>query len=180
MPIVSSDIKFRLSVVTASAGDTTASTPAASLGDQVATTEITTAQLQNLFDNVSGAEAAAGTVEYRCLFILNNHATLTLESPVVFINSQTAGGGTVDIGLDTTAISAKGASGAQAVTIANETTAPAGVTFSSPTTGSPLSLGGNLAPGQVKGLWLRRTVSAGAAATNPDGVIIDVRGDTLP
>lgn len=179
MPIVGSDIKFRLSV-TAAAGDTTAGTPATSLGDQVATTAITTAQLQNLFDNVSGAEAAAGRIEYRCLFVLNDHATLTLESPVVFINSQTSGGGTIEVGLDTTAISAKGSGSAQAVTVANETTAPSGVTFSSPTTGSPLSLGGDLAPGQVKGIWLRRTVLAGAAATNPDGVILDVRGDTLP
>lgn len=179
MPVGPTDIVFRFSVV-AAAGDTTAGTAATSLGDQVSTTAITTATLQNLFDNVSGAEAAAGDIEYRCLFILNNHATLTLEAATVWIASQTALGGTVDIGIDTTAISAKGAAVAQAVTIANESAAPAGVTFSSPTSGSPLSLGGDLAPGQVKAIWLRRTVTAGAAGLNPDGLILAAGGETLP
>lgn len=178
MPIINTDIVYRLSVV-AAAGDTSAGTPATSLGDQVSTTVVTPASLQNLFDNVSGAEAAAGTVDYRCVFVLNNHGSLTLESAVAYINSQTAGGGTVEMGLDPTAISAKGAATAQAVTIASETAAPAGVTFSTPTTGSPLAIG-SLAPGQVKGIWLKRTVTAGAAATNPDGALIEVRGDTLP
>jgi hypothetical protein len=179
MAIVASDIVYRLSVVTASAGDTTSSTPAASLGDQVSTTAITTATLNNLFDDVSGAEASAGDVEYRGIFVLNNHASLTLLGANVYIVSQTAGGGTIDIGLDPAAISAKGAAGAQAATIANESTAPAGVTFSAPTSGSPLVIG-DLAPGQVKGIWLRRTVTAGASALNPDGVILATAGDTLP
>jgi len=80
----------------------------------------------------------------------------------------------IECGLDTTAISAKGASGAQAVTVANESTAPAGVTFSA----GPLAIG-DLGPGQVKGIWLRRTVTAGAGAVN-DGAVYAVSGDTLP
>lgn len=174
MPIVASDIVYRLSVA-AAAGDTTAGTPATSRGDQVSTTAITTATLNNLWDKVSGAEAAAGDVEYRCIFVLNNHATLTLEAAKFGITSQTAGGGTIDFGLDPTAVSAKGSASAQAVTVANESTAPAGVTFAS----TEVTIG-DLAPGQVKGIWLRRTVSAGAAATNPDGVILYTTGDTLP
>lgn len=178
MAITSSDIVYRLSVV-AAAGDTTAGTPATALGDQVSTTAITTATLNNLFDDVSGAEAAAGDVEYRCIFVLNNHASLTLQAANCYITSQTAGGGTIDIGLDPAAVSAKGSASAQAATIANESSAPAGVTFSSPTSGAPLTIG-DMAPGQVKGIWLRRTVTAGAGALNPDGVIIGVTGDTLP
>lgn len=175
MPIASADIVFRLSVA-AAAGDTTAGTPATSLGDQVSTTAITTAQLQNLFDNVSGAEASAGDVEYRCLFVLNNHATLTLEAATITIQSQTAGGGTIDIALDNIAVSTKGSASAQAATIANESTAPTGVgTFGA----GPLTIG-DIPPGQVKGVWLRRTVTAGASALNPDGVVLAVTGDTLP
>jgi hypothetical protein len=175
MPIGSSDIVYRLSVVTASAGDTTAGTPATSLGDQVSTTAITTATLNNLFDDVSGAEAAAGDVEYRCFFVLNNHGSLTLQGATAKLTSQTAGGGTIDFGLDPAAISAKGAAGAQAATIANESTAPAGVTFNTTD-----QLIGDMAPGQVKGIWVRRTVTAGASALNPDGAILNVTGDTLP
>jgi hypothetical protein len=176
MAIVASDIVKRLSVVTASAGDTTASTPAASLGDQVATTVITDATLNNLFDDVSGAEAAAGVIDYRCIFILNNHATLTLTTATIAILSQTAGGGTIDIATDNIGPVAKGSASAQAATIANETTAPTGVSAFG---AGPLALG-DLAPGQVKGVWLRRTVTAGASALNPDGVILRVTGDTLP
>ena len=179
MAIVASDIVYRLSTTAGSAGDTTTSTGAGSLGKYASTSVITTATLNNLWDDVSGAEASAGDIEYRCIFVLNNHATLTLQNAQVYIASQTAGGGTVDMGLDPTAISAKGSASAQAVTIANESTAPAGVTFSSPSSGSPLAIG-DIAPGQVKGIWLRRTVTAGAGALNPDGVVISVTGDTLP
>lgn len=175
MPIASSDIVFRLSVA-AAAGDTTAGTPATSLGDQVSTTVITAASIGNIFDDVSGAEAAAGTVEYRCFFVLNNHATLTLTNPQLTINSETAGGGTINTATDNIAVSAKGSGSAQAAAIANETTAPTGVSAFGTTA---LSLG-DLAPGQVKGVWLKRTVTAGAAATNPDGVVLRVTGDTLP
>jgi hypothetical protein len=178
MAIVASDIVFRLSVA-AAAGDTTASTPAASLGDQVSTSAITTATLNNLWDDVSGAESAAGDVEYRGIFILNNHATLTLVGANVFITSQTANGGVIDMGLDPAAISAKGSGSTQMATIANESSAPAGVTFTSPTSGSPLVIG-DIAPGQVKGIWLRRTVTAGASGVAPDGVIVGWAGDTLP
>jgi len=173
MAISSSDIKFRFSVA-AAAGDTTAGSASTSLGDQVATNGPTTAVANNLWDDVSGAEAAAGDVEYRCIFALNDHATLTLIGSVFSIQSQVSGGGLIECGLDPTAISAKGASGAQAVTVANESTAPAGVTFSA----GPLTIG-DLAAGQVKGIWLRRTVTAGAGAVN-DGAVYAVTGDTLP
>lgn len=175
MAITASDIVFRLSV-SAAAGDTTAGTPATSLGDQVSTTAITTATLNNLFDDVSGAESAAGDIEYRCIFVLNNHATLTLTNATVAVQSQTAGGGAIDIATDNIAVSAKGSGSAQAATIANESTAPSGVSAFG---AGPLALG-DLGPGQVKGVWLRRTVTAGAGAVDPDGVVLRVTGDTLP
>src|SRR3954454_11533100 len=144
MAIVASDIVYRYSGA-AAGGDTTAGAAATSLGDQISTTAITTAVLNNLFDDVSGAEAAAGRVEYRCAFVLNNHATLTLQNAGIYITSQTSGGGTIDMGLDPAAVSAKGSGSAQAAVVANEITAPAGVTFSTPTSGSPLVIG-DLAP----------------------------------
>jgi hypothetical protein len=175
MPITASDIEFRLSVSAAS-GDSAAGTPATSLGDQVSTTVITDATLNNLFDDVSGAESTAGDIEYRCIFVLNNHDTLTLQNATITIQSQTAGGGTIDIATDNIAVSAVNSGSAQATSIPDEGTAPTGVSaFGS----GPLSLG-DLGPNQVKGVWLRRTVTAGAGAVNPDGVVLRVTGDTLP
>jgi hypothetical protein len=175
MAIVASDIVKRLSV-TAAAGDTTSGSPATSLGDQISTTAITDATLNNLFDDVSGAEATAGMIDYRCFFVLNNHATLTLQSATVQVLSETSGGGSITIALDNIAVSAKGSGSAQAAQAASETTAPSGVgTFGS----GPLTIG-DIPPGQCKGVWLKRTVTAGATAVNPDGVIIRISGDTLP
>lgn len=176
MAIVASDIVKRLSVITGSAGDSTAGTPAGSLGKYVSTTAITDATLNNVFDDVSGAEAAAGSTEYRCIFILNNHATLTFYSATIAVQSETAGGGDITIALDDIAASAKGSASAQAAQIASETTTPSGVgAFGA----GPLTIG-DLAPGQVKGVWVRRIVAASTAALALDGVILRVTGDTLP
>jgi len=176
MAIVASDIVKRLSVTTGSAGDSTAGTPAGALGKYVSTTAITDATVGNVFDDVSGAEALAGSVEYRCIFILNNHASLTFYSATVSLLSETAGGGAITIALDSIAASAKGSASAQAAQIANETTAPSGVGAFGTT---PLALG-DLAPGQVRAIWYKRTVTAGASALNPDGAILRITGDTLP
>lgn len=174
MSIVASDIKKRFSVA-AAAGNTTSGTAAASLGDQISTTDITDATIGNLFDDISGAEATAGDTEYRCIFILNNHATLTLQAATIAVQSETSGGSTITIALDNIATSAKGSSSAQATTIADESTTPTGVgSFGA----GPLTIG-DLAPAECKAIWVKRVTSAGAAVTNPDTAVLRVSGDTL-
>jgi hypothetical protein len=178
MPIVATDIVFRLSTTAGAAGDTTAqANPNNSLGKYVSTTAWASGT-NSLFDDISGAENAASTVDYRCIFVLNNHASLTLQNAVVYVSAEVAGGASVAIATDNIAASAKGSATAQAATIANETTAPTGVSaFSTPTTsGTGLALG-SLTPGQVKGVWIRRT-AANTAAVNGDGFTLAVSGDT--
>lgn len=179
MAISASDILYKFSV-TAAAGNTTAQPdPNASLGDQISTTQITDATLHNLFDKITGDENAASEAEYRCIFVHNNHATLTWENVVVWLSAETAGGATAAIALDDIAPVAIGSGSAQADSVANENTAPgAGVgAFSSPTTkGAGLSIG-NIAPGFCKAIWVRRT-AANTAALNNDGVTIRCEGDT--
>lgn len=174
MSIVSTDIVMRLTTTAGSAGDSTAGTPAGSLGKYASTTVLTPAALQNMFDNVTGAESAAGDTEYRAGMILNNHATLTLTNAVIFVASETAGGGVITLASDNIAASAKGSASAQMGQIANESTAPTGVSAF----GSSASLG-DIGPGQVKGFWIKRVVPPGATAVPVDGVIIEVDGDTL-
>lgn len=74
MAIVAADIVYRYSIKTGAAGDSTASAQATSLGKYVSTTVVATGA-NGKFDNISGAENAASTVDYRCIFVLNNHAT---------------------------------------------------------------------------------------------------------
>jgi len=174
--ITSAEILYKYSV-TAAAGNTTAGTASGSLGDQISTTVIPDATLNALFDDISGAENAANTVDYRCIFIHNSNSANTLQNAVMWLSAEVAGGASIAIGVDTTAASAIGSASAQALTVANENTAPAGVTFTSPTTfGAGISLG-NIPNGSCRAVWIRRT-AANSAALNNDGVTFSVQGDT--
>lgn len=177
MAITATDILFKLSTKSGSAGNTLTSTPNASLGKYISTTQITDATTDNLFDVVTGDENAASDVEYRGFFVHNNHGSLTWQNVVVWLSADVAGGAATAIGLDTTAVSAVGSASAQALEIADESTAPSGVSFSAPTTkGAGLSIG-NIAAGSVKAIWVRRT-AANTSAVNDDGATIRAEGDT--
>jgi hypothetical protein len=177
MAITATDIVLRYSVVTGAAGDSTAGTQTGSLGKYASTTAVATGA-NGLFDDISGAENAASTVDYRCIFVLNNHATLTMQNAVVYLSAEVGGGAAIAVAVDNIAASAKGSASAQAALIANETTAPSGVgAFSSPTTVATGLALGSLTPGQVKGIWVRRT-AANTSAVDADGVTIGIGCDT--
>lgn len=164
MPIISTDIQYRLS------GGGSNTDAAASLGGVISST----AAPSGIFDNVSSVEATAGDVEYRCVYIRNGHGSLSLTTAVVWIQANTPSAQTtVDIGLGTAAISGT------EQTIANEGTAPTGITWSAAATeGAALAIG-DLAAGATRSVWLRRTVTAGAAAAS-DTFTLRAKGDTLP
>ena len=82
MAILTTDIIYRLS------GGAANSDPAASLGGA----KSSTAWVSGIFDDVSSAEASAGDIEYRCLYVKNAHATLTLYSATVWISTNTPSG----------------------------------------------------------------------------------------
>lgn len=166
MPIEPSDIKFYLS------GGASNSDPNASIGGAKSSTEIGPG-LHNLFRKIIGDESSAGIVLYRCFYIENTHETLTWEAAKAWIRENTPSEDTVvAIGL-----SAQGMSEA-ATAIANETTAPATVTFSEPDNkGSGLALG-DMGPGHYWGVWVRLTVDEDASAFNEDGCLLDAEGDT--
>ena len=151
MAITATDILFKLSIKTGTAGNQNAQSDVnASLGKYISTTQITDATLNNLFDDVSGDENAASDVEYRCIFVHNAHATLTWQSVVVWLSAEVSGGANAAIAVDDVAASAIGSSSAQADEVANESTAPTGEAFSSPTTkATGLSIGLPNLPGSI-------------------------------
>lgn len=176
--ISASDIKFKLSITSGSAGNSVAQSDVdASLGKYISTTELSGTALNNLFDDITGDENAASDVEYRCLFVHNAHGSLTWLGAVAWISAEVSGGASVSIGVDTTAASAIGASPAQALEVADESTAPSGVSFSAPTSkATGISLG-DIAAGQCRAIWVRRT-AADTAAKDDDGFTLSVAGDT--
>ena len=162
MAILTTDIVYRLS------GGAANAVPAASLGDAKSSTVMGT----DLLDGVSSAEALAGDTEYRCFYIHNAHATLTMESAVAWIQANTPSGDTtLEIGLGTSAVNAT------EQTVADEQTAPSGVTFSAAgTEGAAIALG-NIPPSQHRAVWVKRIVNAAAAASN-DTANLRVKCDT--
>lgn len=171
MPIVASDIKFRLS------GGASNTDPNAALGGAMSTAGggiITTDVLNNLWDNVSGTEAGAGDTEYRGIYIRNEHGSLTYTNPILWISSNTTSGDdTIEIALADEAVDA------EMETIGDESTAPTGPTFSAPATkGAPgLSLG-SLGVNSFKGVWIKRIVNSSASAANANPYTLSVEGET--
>lgn len=167
MPIVAADIDFFLSGGAANAD------PNASIGGIKSSTEITDATLHNLFDLVSSAESEAGDTEYRCFYIHNSHASLTLQNAVCWIQTQTPSGDTsVEIGKGAAAVNAT------ETATADESTAPAGVSFAAHANEGAAIAIGDIPAGQHQAIWVKRIVGAAAAAYTGDSVVIRVKGDT--
>lgn len=167
MSIITADFVKRLS------GGASNADPAASLGG-AKSSAVMSELVNGLFDSVSAAEAAAGDVEYRCIYVHNANATDTMTSLVAFVQSDTTSAQTaLAIGVGASAVN--GTEDAAA----NESIAPAGVAFSAPTdAGSGIALG-SIPPGQHRALWLRWTVSAGAGATANDAASLGFRCETV-
>lgn len=167
MAIVSTDLLFYHS------GGAGNSDPDASLGGIISTTQITDASDNNLFDDVTGDEASSGDTEYRGFYLFNNHATITLQNSVIWFSSNTTSA-------DDTLNMALAGEGVNATmeTIANESTAPSGESFSAPASkGAGLSVG-DVPAQQRYGIWLERVVDASASAVNGNSATIQWEGDT--
>ena len=167
MAIIVSDIQFRLSGGVANAD------PDAALGGVMSAIAIAAATVENLFDNVIGAESAVGDTEYRGFYIRNNHATLPWENVVMWISGETP---SVDSLIDI-ALAGEGVDETME-TIADESTAPSGESFTHPVTeGTGISLG-DIAAGERFGVWVKRVISAVADAAIADAAVITFKGDT--
>lgn len=159
MPMIATDIAWYLS------GGAGNASPAASLGGARSSTAWAGGTLHDLFDAVSADENVASDAEYRCVYIRNEHATLTALSGRLYVASETASGAVVAL-----ALAGEGKNGT-AETVANENTAPSGETFSAPTTKETGLVVPDLAPGDTHAVWIRRTAANTAAVSN-DGATI--------
>ena len=165
MPIINTDIQYRLS---GGAGNSNANL---ALGGAISSTTVPA----ELFDPVASAQATAGLVEYRCVYVRNNHGSLAMLDPCkLFVLANTPSATTtVAIGLGTSA------QGGVEQTVAAEATAPAGVSFSEPADfASGINLG-EISAGGHRAVWIRRTITAGTSAVN-DTYTLRTSCDTNP
>ena len=161
MPVTPAEIKFYLTP----GGN---SDPAASLGGSGQGSEIG-AGLHNIFDHVTPDEAVAGDVEYRAIDVKNSNISDTLFDAVAYISSQTTS--------SDDAIEVAYEDGEQSV--ADESTAPTGLTFSAPTSKAEGVSLGDIVSGGTKRIWLKRTVTAGAASTASSSGELTIVGGTV-
>ncbi len=168
MAIVSGDIDFHGS------GGTGETDPNAWLGGVRSTTQVTDNSDNNLFADVSGAEASAGSTKFRCIYYENAHGSLTLQAAFLWIETNTTSADdTIRIGLDLVGLNGT------ADTIADEDTAPSpAVTFSTAANkGAGLSLG-NVPTLQHYAFWIERVVDAASSALAANSFVLEIEGDT--
>lgn len=134
-----------------------------STGGVISGVQIVDSTLNNLFPDVTGDEAATGKEDYRKAFIKNNHSTLTLMNPVLWLARQAQDDDVISIALGT----------------ANDSDPITGKTYVSPLDKSSGIAFPDLAPGQSQGFWIKRTTPKGAKAFPAAAVQIAVEGDTL-
>jgi len=133
------------------------------LGGAATATEVSATALNNIFDDVSAAEAAAGDTEYRAIDVYNDGAS-TITGVELYMSTETSSADSqLDMGIEDTAANALNSTKA----IVDESTAPTTVTFAHRTSGSKLSLP-DIPAGEYARLWLRRVISAAATNTSND------------
>ena len=138
----------------------------AGLGGAATSTQVSGTALNNIFDDVSAAEAAAGDSEYRAIDLYNESGS-TITGVEIYMSVATSSTDSqLDMGVEATPLTST-------LAIVDESTAPAGVSFANYTSASGLSLPDIPASGYAR-VWLRRVISAGATNTSNDQGTIEV------
>jgi hypothetical protein len=170
MAVVSADIKLYLS------GGASNADPLLSLGGIISSTLVSATALNNLWDNVTDAEALAGNTDYRCIYVNNTNVTDTLAAAKAYILSNTPSADTtITVGLDPVGVG-NGTTTGVATTVANEATAPAGVTFVAAANLAAALVIGDMAHNVVQALWLKRVVNAASEPVTSDPSTIRITG----
>ena len=128
-----------------------------------------------LFDDISKDESFDGDTEYRCFYVWNDHASDSLIECAAYIANQPAGADSIEIGLDSGGVNDGSTA---AVTVANESTAPSGVTFSAPSDSAGAITIGDIPAGQGIAVWVKRTVPTRTLTSTPNDtmkIAIEVR-----
>ena len=140
--------------------------PNLSLGGVHSSVALSATAMNNLFDDVAAGEASAGDTEYRAIDITNT-GDATSAVTKIFMDPETSSTSTqLDMGIEASPLGST-------LSIANESTAPAGVTFAHYNSGSKLSLP-DIAAAAYCRVWVRRVVSAAAPNTSNDTGTLNV------
>lgn len=137
----------------------------ADLGGAATSTQLSATAMNNLWDNVTAAQASAGGNEYRAVDLYNaGDAVATL---VAFFSTATTSTGTeIEAGIEASPIGST-------TSVADEATAPSGVAFAVRSAAAKLTLP-NVAVGAYCRVWLKRAVTAGTGNLANDSTTMTV------
>jgi len=183
------DLKWYYTGLATGASDNTAS-----LGGTLSTSTITTGQDENVFDDVTGAESEAGESHYRAIGLCNTNTTYDYLNYIAWIEGYTRSGETADtiaFALERGTINDNSIQ-----VIVDELTAPDTTNFQygawnnfhqwvlegAPSNTIGAFAGNTLVGGAANenwiGIWLWRTIPAGASAFSNRDCTIKFRGET--
>ena len=159
-------------------------TDAATHDDNVPVLEL---PLESLFDHVTGSEASAGDIEYRCFCVKNTSATDTAYNVTVYLAKAT--GNAEDVIAFAVAAPQTFLTTGAAEDIVTEGVAPttgsggvsAWSTATAKATGVTVDQGthdAHMDAGEIIFVWVRRTISASASAANNERYGVAVAFDT--
>jgi len=193
MSVQSSDIKFYLTGAGSDGG--VQADPDASLGAYRSSTEITSAEVNNLFDNISSAEASAGDTDYRCICVKNNSLE-TLFNVIAWIYAENDPDSIQQFSYAVETPATADLTDGYAQTIGDEDTPPSVNTTGEVGTGSGISNWSNatskatgvspeqgahdddLDQSEIIFIWLRRVISSSAPARTGLSATMRIEGDT--
>lgn len=130
---------------------------AASLATELRTDAITVSNMpEQVFDNISATESLNGDVEYRCLYVENTHGADTAFDVRLWIRAQPVGADILHLALDPNGLNANARG---PITDEQDSTGMlADITWTQPSSYATALVLGNMAPGDRRAFWIRRTV----------------------
>jgi len=147
-------------------------TAVASLGGSATANECGIS-INSLFGNITSTEAASGIVKYRAVDAKNEHGGKSITDAALFRSSATTSATTeVWLAFDSVATQS----------IANELTAPTGLTFynTAVSRATGIALSTPWTAGTKQRLWLKLVVDAGTSTLAVDAGELAVIGDRVP
>jgi len=172
------DLRFAYTVNTGPGGSTAQPSPADSYGGFVSQTPWPNSTGESLFPAVP-SDAATGSVQYRCVFLYNVSNADTWYAVKVFSSAQPTSG-FVSLGVDPAGVVSRTSATAQAARPVASSVAPAGVSFSTPTTYDTGISVGDIGPNQGRAIWVRRQTGAVPTTTATATFSITASGRPTP
>lgn len=151
--------------------------PNGSLGGVKSATQVTSAILDNLFNDLTRQAGLVGQTDYRLVYIYNTGGSE--ETNVIFSIGGYPSITTIAVGLDP-AGQGDGVATGVAQSIATPLTVPTNVIFYGQSYQVATLALGTLKPGQGYGVWIQRTSQVGVQGTAIVTVSITSTGNSLP